>query len=180
MRGVLFPLKDLALRHPGLTEAVGNGYCEAARVCLDRHHQPPQVLLIDNGTGQIDTVIKWDPTDSRTRAAWANDIDTTEAGAYACAIVAVELSEGFYAIRRAETKTGADYYVAPSSSSEEDLESSFRLEVSGTDAPDVSVVDKRLRQKVGQALKGKSNLPAIAAVVGFQVKLIRLERVDTP
>jgi hypothetical protein len=124
-------------------------------------------------------VTEWDPTDSRIRAAWANEIDATEAGAYACAIAAVELSEGLFAIRRAETRTGADYYVAPIGQAPDDFENSFRLEVSGIDAGQSAMVERRLRDKVQQAIRGDSNLPAIAAVVGFRAKLIKLEHVDS-
>ena len=80
-------------------------------------------------------------------------------------------------MRRAETLTGADYYIRHGDESADDLEDCFRLEVSGTDS-DSYEVRRRLRVKVRQALQGKSNLPAIAAVVGFRVKLITMQRVD--
>ena len=70
-------------------------------------------------------------------------------------------------MRRAETGTGADYYVAPPGKGLEDLEDCFRLEVSGTDAEDRSTLERRLRDKVRQALDGMSSLPAVAGVVGF-------------
>ena len=48
-----------------------------------------------------------------------------------------------------------------------DLEVSYRLEVSGTDDGNEAAIHARLRQKLEQARKGSSNLPAIASVVGF-------------
>jgi AraC-like DNA-binding protein len=39
-------------------------------------------------------------------------------------------------------------------------------------------VKQRLRQKIRQTKEGKSNLPAIAIVVGFKVKLISLQPVE--
>jgi len=48
-----------------------------------------------------------------------------------------------------------------------DLEASYRLEVSGTDEGNETTIFARLRQKLEQARKGSSNLPAIASVVGF-------------
>ena len=78
------------------------------------------------------------------------------------------------AVHRAETKTGADYYIAPIGEELEDLENWWRLEVSGTHS-DKSTVKRRLRIKLDQ---GKSKLPALAAVVGFQVQLILLQTVD--
>ncbi|MGA7953032.1 MAG: hypothetical protein WCA07_05860 [Gloeobacterales cyanobacterium] len=81
------------------------------------------------------------------------------------------------AVRRAETRTGADYYIALSDQDLEDLENCFRLEVSGTHS-DKSEVKRRLRIKLEQASQGNSNLPALAAVIGFRVQLILLQTVD--
>jgi hypothetical protein len=170
------PLHDLADRHRGLTPAVSDAYIEAARVCLDRHHVPPIDIIISNDGENVDTIAIWEPTDERQRAAWANELDATRDGAYAFALAATELCLGLCAVSRAETLTGADYYIGLRDQSTDDLESCFRLEVSGTDL-DTYEVNRRLRRKVKQALKGKSNLPAIATVVGFRVKLITMQKV---
>ena len=172
------PIDKLEKRHVGLTKAIAEYFLEAGTVCLDRHHEPPQVFLIRNGSQQIEATVKWNPSNDQTKAAWANEIDATECGAYGFAIAALELSENLYAIHRAETKTGADYYIAPKGHSYDDLENALRLEVSGTASDDLAVLDSRLNIKVKQASSGQSNLPAIAAVVGFQLKLIRLRRVQ--
>jgi hypothetical protein len=71
------------------------------------------------------------------------------------------------AVRRAETRTGTDYYLGSPEAPADDLEASFRLEVSGTDEGNDTVIQSRLRQKLDQAIAGASNLPAIATVVGF-------------
>jgi hypothetical protein len=84
----------------------------------------------------------------------------------------IELMRGLVAVRRAETKTGADYYLGPIGSSLDDLEESYRLEVSGTDEGIGSAIEARLKQKIHQALIGNSNLPAIASVVGFAASTI--------
>mgnify|MGYP001233654689 CR=1 FL=1 len=171
------PLTDMAERHSGLTKPIADGYVEAARVCLDRHHTSPQTFAIRNAVASMDALAEWEPADARIQSAWANEIDATEAGAYAFALAAVELSEGLYAVRRAETRTGADYYIAPYGKTIEDLEACLRLEVSGTDAGNEAVVERRLKEKVHQATKGDSNLPAMATVVGFQALLIIVENV---
>ena len=162
----------MALRHRGLTYAIAESYTEAARVCLDRHHISPVDFKIDSAGHSIDAVAEWEQTDGNTRHAWANEIDTTEAGAYACVLAASELAEGFVAVHRAETKTGADYYVAPVGSSYDDLEDCLRLEVSGIDRGSAAAVAQRLTVKLEQAAAGQSNLPAMAGVVGFRSKLI--------
>ncbi|BAS59514.1 hypothetical protein NIES2135_09560 [Leptolyngbya boryana NIES-2135] len=108
--------------------------------------------------------------------AWANQDDATRDGAYACALAAVELSRDLVALRRAETRTGADYYIAPIGTALDDLENCFRLEVSGTDLSSAEV-RRRLQEEVAQARRGSSNLPAIAAVVGFRANLIMISSV---
>lgn len=116
--------------------------------------------------------------DTRTLNAWANDIDTTESGAYGVCLAAVEAVEQLVAVRRAETHTGADFYVAPIGTDPQDLETCFRLEVSGVDAGSKSVINARLRQKVEQTRRGNSNVPAIAAVVGFKELAVAIQRVE--
>ncbi|MBI4596205.1 MAG: hypothetical protein HY730_07515 [Candidatus Tectomicrobia bacterium] len=165
-------------RHPGLTPEIAAFYHQAARVCLDRHHVTPTQFLLQEEQTELVTQVEWEPADNRSRAAWANEIDTTEAGAYACSLAATELMRGLVAVRRAETGTGADYYIGPTGRAAEDLEDCYRLEVSGTDRGSKDGVMRRLQQKVAQTLAGNSNLPALAAVVGFQAQLILIQAVE--
>jgi hypothetical protein len=170
----------MAERHPGLTQPIAACYVEAVRVCLDRHHISPTEFTVQNGGETVRAMVQWETTDERVRSAWANDIDTTEAGAYACALAAVELTGGLVAIRRAETGTGADYYIGPPDQPFDDLEGCLRLEVSGIDRGTAAAVARRLQQKIEQAAAGNSNLPAMAGVVGFRAQLIQLEVVEAP
>jgi hypothetical protein len=174
------PLVDMAERHPGLTQPIAACYVEAARVCLDRHHMSPTEFTVQNGSETVRAMVRWETTDERVRSAWANDIDAIEAGAYACALAAVELTGGLVAIRRAETGTGADYYIGPPDQPFDDLEGCLRLEVSGIDRGTAAAVARRLQQKIEQAAAGNSNLPAMAGVVGFRAQLIQLEVVEAP
>lgn len=161
-------LSNLAERHVGLSVNVAQNYCEAARVCFDRHHSPPeQITLRDNGRSLVSPVV-WEPTDERAKNAWANLEDATRDGAYAVALAAVDKTRGLVAVRRAESRTGGDYYLGEPGIIPDDLEASTLLEVSGTDKGDLGVIGARLRQKIQQALNGGGNLPAIAAVVGFR------------
>ncbi len=164
------PIEQMHKRHIGLTHEVAACYLQAATVCLDRHHNPPIVFdLSDNGT-QRQARVQWTPSTAQARAAWANSTDTTEAGAYACALAGTEMLRGFVAVRRAETGTGSDYYVGPPGAGAEDLENCWRLEVSGVDAGNRAALSGRLRSKVRQAQEGASNLPALAGVVGFEAR----------
>lgn len=172
------PIHDMAKRHSGLTQDVAASLTEGARVCLDRHHQPPTTFLIRESEKQMGAVVEWEPTDARTRYAWANEIDTTEAGACACVLAAVELADGLVAVRRAETGSGADYYIAFPGTSADDLEDCVRLEVSGVDRGQPTTLTRRLKAKLDQAAAGRSNLPAVVGVVGFQARLILLSRLE--
>ena len=171
------PLAEMHQRHRALTFHVAGSYVEAASVCLSRHHaSPARFWLTNNSTRSMAEAI-WIVPDERIRDAWANAIDATEAGAYACVIAAAEMSRGLVAVRRAETATGCDYYIGPDGSGIDDLENCIRLEVSGVDAGGPSEVSRRVRQKVEQASKGASSLPALAGVVGFAARSIILRDV---
>jgi len=170
-------LESMHERHTGLTPALGSTFFEAASVCLSRHHNPPiEVEIVCNGSNST-RLVEFQKPDTRVSNAWANEIDTTEFGAYGVCLAAVEVEERLVAVKRAETLTGADWYVAPIGTEPEDLEHCFRLEVSGIDAGGSSVIKSRLRQKVVQTKRGASNLPAIASVVGFKEKAIAIQKV---
>lgn len=82
------------------------------------------------------------------------------------------------ALSRAETRTGADYYVGQPGSF--DLEAAYRLEVSGIDAGDPTQARSRLREKLNQAAEGNSSLPAFASVVGFRGAVVLVEEATEP
>lgn len=108
--------------HPRLTLAIAAVYIEAASICLAKHHQSPATFTLNDHNIQSSAAIHWDDPNSSVQLAWANEVDATEAGACGCAISALALSRNLYALRRAETLTGADYYIAPLDSDPEDLE----------------------------------------------------------
>jgi hypothetical protein len=132
---------------------------------------------MDDDKSERNVLVEWEKPNDHIKGAWANYDDATRDGAYACALAATELSRGYVAVRRAETRTGADYYVAPVGELANDLEYCLRLEVSGTHL-DNSGVKTRLKGKVEQAAEGESSLPALAAVVGFRAKLIMIQTVE--
>lgn len=145
---MLLPLADLHERHPGLTPAIGRMFFEAASVCLARHHSSPVDFTIERETSPTETNVVWLDVTPNLNAAYANTIDTTEAGAYGMCLAALELVADLVAIQRAETLTGADYYVAPRGSAIDDLEDAFRFEVSGVDKGRRALCDQRLRAKI--------------------------------
>jgi len=158
---------DLSRRHAGVSHGISISYSEAIRVCLDRHHSSPVSIMITDAALSQTASAEWPRADDRTANAWANRDDATEWGAYGLSLAAIEITRGLVAVKRAETRTGADYYLAAPDADLEDLEGAYRLEVSGTDDGNEAVIQNRLRRKLEQAQKGNSNLPAIATVVGF-------------
>jgi hypothetical protein len=160
-------LDGLEDRHPGLTKNIASTLCEAAAVCLDRHHTSPVVVEIKRNGKSLEAQTSWAAPDQRTKMAWANTTDTTETGAYCVAIAAIEVTDGLVAVSRAETQTGADYYHGSPNENQEDLEKTLRLEVSGIDQSNPGSLRVRLGQKILQCQKGNSDLPAVAVVVGF-------------
>lgn len=173
-------LERLHERHSGLTASLGGTFYEAASVCFSRHHDSPIEVEIVRDEGSTKRSVEFMKPDERVLNAWANEIDTTESGAYGVSLAAVEAEQQLVAVRRAETLTGADWYVAPIGAPAADLEQCFRLEVSGVDAGTRSVVEGRLRQKVEQTKRGSSNLPAIASVVGFKERAVAICMVGEP
>lgn len=163
-------LANLHKRHRGLTPAVCASYAEAASVCLSRHHHPPRSLSLRAPNGDSAREVEWPPPSKRTQDAWANRDDATRDGAYGVSLAVVETELGWVAVSRAETRTGADYYVGPRGT--RDLEGVRRLEVSGVDDGDEAIVSRRVAEKVRQAQDGKSSLPAIASVVGFKAAVV--------
>lgn len=173
-----FPdLNALHERHQGLTKAVCDAYAEAAHVCLSLHHQPPVDIVVTTPEEESTFGMTWTVPGERERRAWANLIDAVEAGAYAMAIAAVEGVHQWFAVSRAETLTGADYYVGPAGA---DLETAFRLEVSGTNEGNAAELRARLKRKTEQALAGRSALPAVACVVGFRNGSILVSSLQRP
>lgn len=169
-------LATLHKRHKGLTSALCACYSEAARVCLDRYHRSPQLIEVQNGGKTENFDLTWTRTSSRARAAWANTDDATRDGAYSICLATAEASIGLVAVSRSETRTGCDYYLGDPSA--EDLEKSHRLEVSGVDHGSRDVIAQRLAQKLRQADRAKSKLPAYAAVVGFKELLVMISPVE--
>ena len=171
-------IEDLSDRHTGVTKALGDGRAEAASVCLHRYHSPPQQFHVARGETNLQASVTWQTPNPRTLAAHANEIDATEAGACAMVLAGIELTDKLVAVARAETMTGADYYLLPLGAELVDLENCIRLEVSGVGRGSEAVVRERLRKKQKQAARGERSLPAIAGVVGFESKRLMIADAD--
>jgi hypothetical protein len=163
-------------QHSGLTVAIAQTFHEAARICLARHHVAPVNFTLEvlNPASNTHVVLTWPAPNAQLRRAWANTNDATEAGACALGIAAVFFTRGLHVVARAETGTGADYFLAPEGQEPDDLEQCVRLELSGVDGGDVPGVQRRVTAKLTQARRGNVDTPAIAAVTGFKSQLIIL------
>jgi len=164
-------------RHPGVSSGVCEAFSEAAEVCMFRHHQPPSTSFAIECCGSSSRrALLWQQPSETVEKAWNNTDDATRDGAYIISLAAVENELGLVALSRAETRTGADYYVGLPSST--DLEDAYRLEVTGVDHGDLNYIRQRLRDKEKQAANGDSFLPAYASVVGFLETIILISFVE--
>lgn len=168
-------IRTLSARHFAITPAIGDDFYEAACVCLDRHHRSPQTFSVIDRNLRHELEVEWENPGVREIAARASQRPTTEAGACALALAAIEHTQGLFAAARAEVGSGADYYLLPRGARFDDLEDAVRLEVSGVDRGPASRVERRLAEKILQTYGGSSSLPAIVAVVGFEVKLVLIQ-----
>lgn len=177
-------ITGLHLTHPGVTAAVSEALCEAASVCLARHHTPPIRLRVICRESDGEMVVSWPGPSQRARNSHAYDLDATKDGAYAISLICVEHTLRLVAIGQAEIGSGADWYVAPPGRGLDafgapDLDDPEvrRLEVSGTDT---GSIDRRVQVKVAQVTKGDSVIPGLASVVGFERAVVRIEHAETP
>lgn len=177
-------LSALHRRHFGVTEQIGGHYEQAAAVCLSWSHAPPVLMSVvaDDGPS-VQYLTEWLPPTPRQRAAWANAEDATANGAYCVALAAAESHLGLVALSRAETKSGADYYVGSAQSGvaadqgDLSLDDAVRLEISGIGLDErEAVLGARVRQKVAQARRGLSNRPALVCVVAFRLLRVVFRR----
>jgi hypothetical protein len=168
-----------APRHPGVTDAVCEAYSEAAEVCLARHHAPPSTLLHIACDGRkSDKSLIWSAPTETAQRTWGNHDDSTRDAAYIVSLAVVEYALGLVALSRADTRTGADYYIGRPEQS--DLEKAFRLEVSGVDRGGMADIRRRLNSKEGQVRRARSFLPAYASIVGFREAAVLISLVREP
>lgn len=170
-------LGELHFRHSGLTIDICRAYAEAAGVCLARHHTSPIEMSLTGPFSPCRRQVSWPGPTQRAIRAWANRDDATRDGAYSLSLAAVEAEYGLTAIARADTRTGADFYVAPHGD-DGNLENAYRLEVSGLDRAGESRLRSRLRRKMTQVGKGDGSGPSLVAVVGFSAGRIVMAAVE--
>jgi hypothetical protein len=176
-------IKHLDKNHPGVTNAVSQALCEAATVCLDRHHVSPKQFQV-KCSGQLgNCTVQWSTSTQRARNAHAYELDATKDGAYAVGLLCLERWLELVAIAEAEAGSGSDWYVAPLGSVADfdglpdlDAPGVHRLEVSGQDTGSTG---HRTKQKQHQLAVGKSSIPGISAVVGFQRATVTLEHLSS-
>jgi hypothetical protein len=168
-----------APRHPGVSDALCESLREAAEVCLARHHAPPRISfrVSCNGT-ECARNLTWREPGHTAELSWKNQDDATRDGAYSIAIAVVEAELDMVALSRADTRSGADWYIGTAGAS--DLENAYRLEVSGLDSGNQAEMRRRLRLKESQAARGESFLPAYASVVGFREATALLSSIEQP
>jgi hypothetical protein len=73
----ILPLMNLDDRHTGLTKPIAECFFEAAFVCLDRNHVPPQDFILAGNDFEKKAIVYWVSPNDRCKRAWANKDDAT-------------------------------------------------------------------------------------------------------
>ena len=174
-------VQDLHHSHPGVTCAVSEALCEAASVCLDRHHESPKEFSLDCDGDTSKLSLYWQQSSAYAKAAHGYEHDATKEGAYALSLLCVENHLGLVAAGQAAGGTGADWYITRPENVQIDADGFpnldvpeiYRLEVSGVNR---GPIGGRLTKKTEQLDKPESEIPGIAAVVGFERAAVRIKR----
>jgi hypothetical protein len=177
---------NLHVRHPGMAREITDNYAVNAAVCMERHRSSPRVWSVQmDQTLAEGYLVVWNPPTPAQLRSCANQDDATRDGAYGLALAAVDAHAGFVALRRAEGRSGVDFYLIPdgaeiSDSHDIDIDRDdlVGLEVSGIDDDTDRVVRARVREKVEQVRAGKSSGPSIVGVVGFRTARVMFVTVE--
>jgi hypothetical protein len=172
-------LTNIHTHHPGVPETVEGFYAVAAAVCLQRHRSPPGAIEVTLRHTKESYLADWRPPSEEEKRSFGDKTDATCFGAYTVALAAAFAHMGLKAIGRSGSGTGSDWYLVPADAEIEEwyLEAAWRLEVSGSDDLGTSRLHGRMKEKVEQARRGQSQLPAYAAVVSFASATVTFEMV---
>jgi hypothetical protein len=174
-----FPkIEALHESHSGMTAALCSVLAESVSVVLTRcDFAPPTLFDLHAQSRSSSALLVWQKANERRLRAYQNQDDSVRDAAYGVAIAAVEIETDLRVVSRADTRSGADYYLdrndlAADQPKEATFEGSYRLEVSGVGDGDADAVRQRLHSKRRQLSNGRSDKPGIAGVVGFRARLI--------
>jgi hypothetical protein len=148
-----------------ISEGFGAYMAEACAYCLSEQGHTSGVSLSITHDRVDNFPVKWDfIMDEAIRASHNNDKLATEFGAYAIALLLIELIDSYELVQTSKIGTGFDFWLKKRDSIL--FQGAVRLEVSGIKAGDDSIVKKRLTQKIAQASKGK-NIIGYVVIVEF-------------
>lgn len=177
---IVLDLRECGVGHE-ITPAFWTSCAEAAAVTFERFHSPPpppHKCTVFNAGTEAPVELVWAAADSKTRSTHANELDATEAGAYAVAVATVHALDGWCVAGRAHHASGADWLMMKN----ENAEAFVKLEVSGIAAGVGSAGHARLRsrltEKIAQVRKGDLERPGIAVVVGFELSRVLISEVQ--
>ena len=116
------------------------------------------------------SVIWESTTTEETKNSWYDIQDLTEYGAVGIAILIVLRLTPFKILRRAVKGEGVDYWLADKNETIP-FQNTARLEVSGIFNGDISLIEKRVKQKLKQTEPTDGAIPAYIVVVEFSMPL---------
>lgn len=154
------------------------------RVSLDIHkHSCPARFSIDDGKKPANQIgmAAWERPNLNHHATYKYRPKRIENSAECIALATLRALDDLKVIQRSEELTGADWVVGPTLG---DLESAFRVEVSGIDDAQTSpsVINGRVSKKSDQLKKGQRRVPdvmdGISIVVALKQGTVSIERVN--
>jgi hypothetical protein len=159
--------------HHKLSAHVWGGWAEAASVCCKRFHPvppPATPFAIERGDHQWQIGVTWRAPREIVARSHDNDLDATRDGAYAVAVASLHVIEGWRALGRAQSASGADLLARRDGDADDDF---VKVEVSGmsagTEPRGLRQLRRRLQEKIVQVQNGDLERPGIAVVVGFEL-----------
>ncbi|MBI1355287.1 MAG: hypothetical protein GC160_13140 [Acidobacteria bacterium] len=159
-------------RIPGISIGGGAALAEAAAQCLTRAgfaSRAPFELRGDISAEEIEIEIEFEPPSLAVERFWADERKAIEFGAEAVAALLVEELTSWTIARRSRIGTGFDHWLVPKGGMAGDLyQESAKLEVSGIFEAADSRLGARVRAKLQQARRTRSDLVLVAMVVRFR------------
>ena len=158
---------------PAITPAYGQSLAEAGAVCLESQGHEVGVDIAVEGDFTARFNIHWGAVTDQMRRCWKDAEYATEQAAYGIAFLIVQQLTDYTVIERSIRGTGFDYWLGIAAD-ELPFERRVRLEVSGVLQGTTGRVNARVKEKVVQANRYASKLPAYVVVVEFSQPQARM------
>jgi hypothetical protein len=156
----MIDLDALGAMHPRLPPGVAEALATGAAIALQRRHQPGVALQLQLSEGEVQEEVRWQRR-SESDARMMDAKRATEDGAECIALAVAHQHRGWRLLRRLQSQSAehGDWLLEDSATGRKIV-----LEISGTD---VGSLERRVREKRGQAALAAAMGAPVASVVRF-------------